>query len=146
MNEIGLLGRRPPFASRPRAPAEAGPVKASTRYLLAALSSMPLVLKSSADEPFPCSRINGVPLPCSRRCRRTPATPTKRPDPCGKSARLARALLYSARPDSPAPSRMAAAVAIYDCAIPKLQAKCVVTLLGAPGLAQVLEDFRVGLA
>ncbi|MER8441457.1 hypothetical protein NKH36_33660 [Mesorhizobium sp. M1312] len=27
MNEIGLRGRRPPFASRPRAPAEARPVK-----------------------------------------------------------------------------------------------------------------------
>lgn len=36
-------------------------------------------------------------------------------------------------------------LAIYDRAIPKLQAKRVLTLLGAPGLAQVLEDFRVGL-
>lgn len=46
------------------------------------------------------------------------------------------------------PSRLneATNIAIYDRAIPKLQAKRVVTLLGAPGLAQVLEDFRVGLA
>jgi hypothetical protein len=36
-------------------------------------------------------------------------------------------------------------LAIYDRAILKLQAKRAVTLLGAPGLAQVLEDFRVGL-
>ncbi|MER8753299.1 RES family NAD+ phosphorylase [Mesorhizobium sp. M1050] len=36
-------------------------------------------------------------------------------------------------------------LAIYDRAIPKLQAKRVVTLLGARGLGQVLEDFRVGL-
>ncbi|MER8835846.1 RES family NAD+ phosphorylase [Mesorhizobium sp. M0909] len=45
------------------------------------------------------------------------------------------------------PSRLneATNLAIYDRAVPKLQAKRVVTLLGAPGLAQVLEDFRVGL-
>lgn len=36
-------------------------------------------------------------------------------------------------------------LAIYDRAVPKLQAKRVVTLLGARGLAQALEDFRVGL-
>ncbi|MER8764459.1 RES family NAD+ phosphorylase [Mesorhizobium sp. M0968] len=36
-------------------------------------------------------------------------------------------------------------LAIYDRAVPKLQTKRVVTLLGARGLAQVLEDFRVGL-
>ena len=46
------------------------------------------------------------------------------------------------------PSRLNGAtnLAIYDRAIAKLQPKRVVTLLGAPGLAQVLEDFRVALA
>jgi hypothetical protein len=46
------------------------------------------------------------------------------------------------------PSRLNGAtnVAIYDRAIQKLQPDRVVTLLGAPGLAQVLDDFRVGLA
>ncbi|MER8522957.1 RES family NAD+ phosphorylase [Mesorhizobium sp. M0220] len=45
------------------------------------------------------------------------------------------------------PSRLneATNLAIYDRATPKLQPKRVMTLLGAPGLAQVLEDFRVGL-
>ncbi|MER8548141.1 RES family NAD+ phosphorylase [Mesorhizobium sp. M1169] len=45
------------------------------------------------------------------------------------------------------PSRLNGAtnLAIYDRAVPKLQPKRVMTLLGAPGLAQVLEDFRVGL-
>ncbi|MER9606472.1 RES family NAD+ phosphorylase [Mesorhizobium sp. M0243] len=45
------------------------------------------------------------------------------------------------------PSRLNGAInlAIYDRAIPKLQPKRVLTLLGARGLAQVLEDFRVGL-
>lgn len=45
------------------------------------------------------------------------------------------------------PSRLNGAtnLAIYDRSIAKLQPKRVVTLLGAPGLAQVLEDFRVGL-
>ncbi|MER9223164.1 RES family NAD+ phosphorylase [Mesorhizobium sp. M0644] len=45
------------------------------------------------------------------------------------------------------PSRLneATDLAIYDRATPKLQPKRVMTLLGAPGLAQVLEDFRVGL-
>ncbi|MER8445044.1 RES family NAD+ phosphorylase [Mesorhizobium sp. M1066] len=45
------------------------------------------------------------------------------------------------------PSRLNGAtnLAIYDRAIPKLQPKRVMTLLGAPRLAQVLEDFRVGL-
>lgn len=36
-------------------------------------------------------------------------------------------------------------LAVYDRAIGKLQPKRVVTLLGAPGLAGVFEDFRVGL-
>ena len=46
------------------------------------------------------------------------------------------------------PSRLNGAtnLAIYDRAIGKLQLTRVVTLLGAPGLAQVLEDFRVELA
>ncbi|WP_353646526.1 RES family NAD+ phosphorylase [Mesorhizobium sp. WSM2239] len=46
------------------------------------------------------------------------------------------------------PSRLNGAtnLAIYDRSIRKLQAKRIVTLLGAPGLAQVLEDFRVSLA
>ncbi|MER9174401.1 RES family NAD+ phosphorylase [Mesorhizobium sp. M0955] len=45
------------------------------------------------------------------------------------------------------PSRLneATNLAIYDRAVPKLQAKRFMTLLGARGLAQVLEDFRVGL-
>ncbi|RTM01487.1 MAG: RES domain-containing protein [Hyphomicrobiales bacterium] len=45
------------------------------------------------------------------------------------------------------PSRLneATNLAIYDRAVPKLQAKRVTALLGARGLAQVLEDFRVGL-
>ncbi|MER9056687.1 RES family NAD+ phosphorylase [Mesorhizobium sp. M0910] len=45
------------------------------------------------------------------------------------------------------PSRLNGAtnLAIYDRSIGKLQPKRVVTLLGALGLAQVLEDFRVGL-
>lgn len=45
------------------------------------------------------------------------------------------------------PSRLneATNLAIYDRATPKLQPKRVMTVLGAPGLAQVLEDFRVGL-
>ena len=43
------------------------------------------------------------------------------------------------------PSRLNGAtnLAIYDRATKKLQAKRVVTLLGAPGLAQVVNDFRV---
>ncbi|WP_027038869.1 RES family NAD+ phosphorylase [Mesorhizobium ciceri] len=46
------------------------------------------------------------------------------------------------------PSRLNGAtnLAIYNRSIAKLQPKRVVTLLGAPGLAQVLEDFRLGLA
>lgn len=46
------------------------------------------------------------------------------------------------------PSRLNGAtnLAIYDRATGKLQPKRVVTLLSAPGLAQVLEDFKVGLA
>jgi RES domain len=45
------------------------------------------------------------------------------------------------------PSRLNGAtnLAIYDRATKKLQAKRVVTLLGAPGLAQVVNDFRVAL-
>lgn len=45
------------------------------------------------------------------------------------------------------PSRLNGAtnLAIYDRATPKLQAKRVMTLLGAPGLAKVLDAFRVGL-
>ena len=45
------------------------------------------------------------------------------------------------------PSRLNGAtnLAIYDRSTAKLQPKRVVTLLGAPGLAQVLEDFRVAL-
>ncbi|MER9222699.1 RES family NAD+ phosphorylase [Mesorhizobium sp. M0644] len=45
------------------------------------------------------------------------------------------------------PSRLNEAInlAIYDRSIGKLQSKRVMTLLGAPGLAQALEDFRVGL-
>ncbi|MER9858477.1 MULTISPECIES: RES family NAD+ phosphorylase [unclassified Mesorhizobium] len=45
------------------------------------------------------------------------------------------------------PSRLNAAtnLAIYDRAVPKLQVERVMTLLGTRGLAQVLEDFRVGL-
>ncbi|MER9630976.1 RES family NAD+ phosphorylase [Mesorhizobium sp. M0296] len=55
---------------------------------------------------------------------------------------------HSSRPDGIIyPSRLNGAtnLAIYDRAIPKLQPKRVLTLLGAQGLAQVLEDFRVGL-
>jgi len=37
-------------------------------------------------------------------------------------------------------------LAIYDRSSARLQPKRVVTLIGAPGLAQVLDDFRVGLA
>ena len=46
------------------------------------------------------------------------------------------------------PSRLNGAtnLAIYDRSIAKLQPQRVVTLIGAPGLAQVLDDFRVGLA
>ena len=46
------------------------------------------------------------------------------------------------------PSRLNGAtnLAIYERATPKLKARRVVTLLSAPGLAQVLDDFRVGLA
>jgi hypothetical protein len=46
------------------------------------------------------------------------------------------------------PSRLNGAtnLAIYDRSIGKLQPKRVVTLLGAPGLAQVLDVFRVALA
>jgi len=46
------------------------------------------------------------------------------------------------------PSRLNGAtnLAIYDRSIAKLQPQRVVTLLGAPGLAQVLDDFRVSLA
>ncbi|MDF2389505.1 RES family NAD+ phosphorylase [Nostoc ellipsosporum NOK] len=45
------------------------------------------------------------------------------------------------------PSRLNGAtnLAVYDRAIGKLQPKRAVMLLGAPGLAQVLEDFKVGL-
>lgn len=45
------------------------------------------------------------------------------------------------------PSRLNGAtnLAIYNRSIGKLQPKRVVTLLGALGLAQILEDFRVGL-
>ncbi|MER9278389.1 RES family NAD+ phosphorylase [Mesorhizobium sp. C280B] len=45
------------------------------------------------------------------------------------------------------PSRLneATNLAIYDRAILKLTPKRVLTLLGAQGLAQVLEDFRIGL-
>ncbi|WP_342634106.1 RES family NAD+ phosphorylase [Mesorhizobium tamadayense] len=56
---------------------------------------------------------------------------------------------HSSRPDGIIyPSRLNGAtnLAIYDRSIAKLQPKRVVALLGAPGLAQVLEDFRVGLA
>ncbi len=46
------------------------------------------------------------------------------------------------------PSRLNGAtnLAIYDRAITRLRLQRVVTLLGAPGLAQILEDFKVGLA
>jgi hypothetical protein len=37
-------------------------------------------------------------------------------------------------------------LAIYNQAISNLQSERVMTLLGASGLAQVLDDFRVGLA
>ncbi len=56
---------------------------------------------------------------------------------------------HPSRPDGIIyPSRLNGStnLAIYDRAIPKLQAKRVVTLLGAPGLSQVLDDFRVDLA
>jgi hypothetical protein len=56
---------------------------------------------------------------------------------------------HPSRPDGIIyPSRLNGAtnLAIYDRAIRKLQPKRVVTLLGAPGLAQVLDDFRVSLA
>jgi hypothetical protein len=56
---------------------------------------------------------------------------------------------HPAQPDGVIyPSRLNGAtnLAIYDRATSKLQAKRVMTLLGAPGLARVLEDFRVGLA
>ncbi|MER9626489.1 RES family NAD+ phosphorylase [Mesorhizobium sp. M0296] len=45
------------------------------------------------------------------------------------------------------PSRLNGAtnLAIYDRSIGKLQAKRVVTLLGAPELGQALDDFKVGL-
>lgn len=45
------------------------------------------------------------------------------------------------------PSRLNGAtnLAIYNRSIGKLQPKRVVTLFGALGLAQILEDFRVGL-
>ncbi|MCO5073807.1 MAG: RES family NAD+ phosphorylase [Rhizobiaceae bacterium] len=46
------------------------------------------------------------------------------------------------------PSRLNGAtnLAVYDRAIEKLQSKRVVRLLGAPGLARILNDFKVGLA
>jgi hypothetical protein len=46
------------------------------------------------------------------------------------------------------PSRLNGAtnLAIYDRSIAKLQPQRVMTLLGAPGLARVLDDFRVSLA
>lgn len=46
------------------------------------------------------------------------------------------------------PSRLNGAtnLAIYDRAIGKLRSKRIVTLLGAPGLARVLEHVKVGLA
>ncbi|TIX74108.1 MAG: RES domain-containing protein [Mesorhizobium sp.] len=56
---------------------------------------------------------------------------------------------HSSRPDGIIyPSRLNGAtnLAIYDHSIAKLQPKRILALLGAPGLAQVLEDFRIGLA
>ncbi|WP_282595314.1 RES family NAD+ phosphorylase [Mesorhizobium mediterraneum] len=56
---------------------------------------------------------------------------------------------HPSRPDGIIyPSRLNGAtnLAIYDRSTPKLQPKRVVTLLGAPVLAQVLDDFRVSLA
>jgi hypothetical protein len=55
---------------------------------------------------------------------------------------------HPARPDGVIyPSRLNGAtnLAVYDRAVGKLRATRVTTLLGAPGLAQVLEDFRVCL-
>jgi hypothetical protein len=56
---------------------------------------------------------------------------------------------HPSRPDGIIyPSRLNGAtnLAVYDRSIGKLQPQRVVTLLGAPGLAQILDDFRVGLA
>jgi hypothetical protein len=56
---------------------------------------------------------------------------------------------HPSRPDGIIyPSRLNGAtnIAIYDRSIGKLQPKRVMTLLGAPGLAQVLDDFKVALA
>ncbi|RWN94782.1 RES family NAD+ phosphorylase [Mesorhizobium sp.] len=56
---------------------------------------------------------------------------------------------HSSRPDGIIyPSRLNGAtnLAIYDHSIAKLQPKRILALLGALGLAQVLEDFRIGLA
>jgi hypothetical protein len=56
---------------------------------------------------------------------------------------------HPSRPDGIIyPSRLneATNLAIYDRSIAKLQPQRVVTLLGAPGLAQILDDFRVSLA
>lgn len=55
---------------------------------------------------------------------------------------------HPSRPDGIIyPSRLNGAtnLAVYDRAIGKLRPTRVVTLLSAPGLARVLEDFRVGL-
>ncbi|RWA98667.1 MAG: RES domain-containing protein [Mesorhizobium sp.] len=55
---------------------------------------------------------------------------------------------HSSQPDGIIyPSRLNGAtnLAIYDRSMGKLQAKRVVTLLGAPGLGQALDDFKVGL-
>jgi hypothetical protein len=56
---------------------------------------------------------------------------------------------HPSRPDGIIyPSRLNGAtnLAIYGRAIGNLQPRRIVTLLGAPGLARVLEDFRVALA
>lgn len=56
---------------------------------------------------------------------------------------------HPSRPDGIIyPSRLNGAtnLAIHDRAVGKLQPERVVTLIGAPGLARVLDDFRVALA
>lgn len=81
-----------------------GRSNASTRLLFAASSKMPLDLKSSAMDPFPCSRSSGMPVPASIKCRcRLPISMT-RPHGRPASARLARTALYPARAASAAMS------------------------------------------
>lgn len=56
---------------------------------------------------------------------------------------------HPAQPDGVIyPSRLNGAtnLAVYDRAVRKLRPTRVTTLLGTPGLARVLEDFKVGLA